>query len=248
MQHVSVRTICQLCYRLIRHAQQDYRKNQEYIAKSYAGALSCLQIPHPHPTHTGPRPGLCALVRNATRCCSCPSRTTQHRAVYVRMRPVVAWPGVCAHRCHPMLTVVVCRFRFMQSQIGFQLYAEDTITALVHNNRKLLEERIGDSEVAKFISLIREKNESQVTTPLVPICTHASIPTFPHTRGLATVCTPTAMVSRNAHTERRFPSCFCMSFLPPCRSVSLSLDLSPSLSLTTADAGGVAGCGVAGAL
>jgi len=33
IQHTSVRTICQLCYRLIRHAQQDYRKNQEYIAK-----------------------------------------------------------------------------------------------------------------------------------------------------------------------------------------------------------------------
>ena len=36
IQHNSIRTICQLCYRLIRHAQQDYRKNQEYIAKWYA--------------------------------------------------------------------------------------------------------------------------------------------------------------------------------------------------------------------
>ena len=35
IQHTSIRTICQLCYRLIRHAQQDYRKNQEYIAKWY---------------------------------------------------------------------------------------------------------------------------------------------------------------------------------------------------------------------
>ena len=39
IQHTSIRTICQLCYRLIRHAQQDYRKNQEYIAKKYAAVV-----------------------------------------------------------------------------------------------------------------------------------------------------------------------------------------------------------------
>ena len=63
--------------------------------------------------------------------------------------------------------------RTMQSQIGFNVFAEDTIAELVKNNSRLLEKYIHEPEIQTFLDLLKKSREPRC------VCVCVCVPSPP---------------------------------------------------------------------
>ena len=113
----AIQYLFKLCYRFIKHAQTNYRKNQVILISTHLiifnKYLYCYNT------------FVCNIV--------------------------------------PQEYVAQKYFITMQSMIGFGVEAEDTLTALVHDNHMLLGKHIKKPEIQMYVDLLKENREHRYT-------------------------------------------------------------------------------------
>ena len=63
------------------------------------------------------------------------------------------------------------RFGFMQSQFGWNIFAEETITSLLNSNQKLMKEHITGEEIDAFLSQVDHSKDPRFIQCLTQLCT-----------------------------------------------------------------------------
>jgi hypothetical protein len=138
----GLQQIFRLCYRILKHSQQSYRKNQ---------------------------------VRNSL--------------YYLINKRFL-------NKITPKLKEYIAKqFGFMQNHIGYDVLAEETITALLHSNRQLLEKHITRKEIETFVNLVKSNKDYKFLEYLSDLCV-ANNEAIPSTQEL--ICNVVLKTPENA--------------------------------------------------